>query len=122
MVFDLVWGTFDISVVKKNDRDIIVSCFDGDNNLGGRKFEENRFEDFLSKYSHENICITDVQKRRLFTMLSKLKEMLSIKEKYQVIMEHFWNDNKDDHLELSRMECEKINLELFHKYIDIMVH
>ena len=71
LVFDLGWGTFDISILRKEKNNFEVFTTDGDDHLGGKIFE-NRLVYQCNKYFYNDTSI-DLNKINNSVSLNKLR-------------------------------------------------
>jgi len=90
-VFDLGGGTFDVTIIKYENGNFVTKCTDGDNNLGGRDFDNVLFEYFKQQIS--NIDFDDPknlrQRARLMEKCEELKINLSQSEKESLSLDDF---------------------------------
>ncbi|ORY47158.1 heat shock protein 70 [Neocallimastix californiae] len=125
LVFDLGGGTFDLSILKINKSLFEVLSTGGDNHLGGIDFD-NRLtcyllKEFASMYKNE-IKIDDITngvKRRIKAKSEHIKELLSIKNEVNAIINSLY-DGKDLNITITRSEFEKLNEDIFKRIIKLM--
>ena len=122
LVFDIGGGTCDITTLKTvNFRgQIIIKILStkGDQNLGGRDFDNLIIEKYLN---YNNFNKDELKKNenymlhhRLKLLSEKAKKILTSKDKVTLHLEKFMNQNFKD-LELTRKEFEDLCNELFEK-------
>lgn len=124
LVYDLGGGTFDVSIIKiENDRMEVVGI-GGDNELGGRDFD-NRLVDYYNEI-YRNVKGEEIynSKRNLCKLrkgCETLKQFLSVQD-YSPLCEVscFEEDFDEDELKMSRAKFELLNEQSFKHTIDIV--
>lgn len=118
MILDLGGGTFDISIIEKDNENMNVLCVDGDSYLGGRDFDEN-----LVAYFKKSLGGTNWSQRltrRLRVAAKNIKEVLSTTNECTETLYHFYEHNKHQTFSITRDEFNEINKHLFEKTIAIV--
>lgn len=109
LVFDLGGGTFDITVVEVKANKIGVICTGGDNNLGGKNWDEAIANWFASEFSSE----TGANPEDLMSDPETWQELLSSAEKAKLAL-----TNKKSYKHKVRYEGESARVELTREKFD----
>ena len=130
LVFDLGGGTFDVSIVKFENKnfEILASC--GDDHLGGEDLTE-RLTDYViecfksDENIDENINFKDKNNRDLFKSYLKLKNkiedyktQLSFQNAVDIVYEDNFYNNKSISMNLLRSNYEEVCQDLFERCLD----
>src|SRR5699024_8684727 len=95
LVYDLGGGTFDVSILKRNGRDISIVCVDGDTSLGGKDFD-NIIIDYVceqvEKEHKYNLKTARREMRRLQALCEQAKTDLSNVEETTILLHAFVPD------------------------------
>ncbi|KAF5269928.1 hypothetical protein FQR65_LT05727 [Abscondita terminalis] len=116
LVFDLGGGTFDVTIVTVNDKNVTVKATSGNTFLGGRDFDNNLARHIIKiineKYRMDVSKIT-ASVRRIYARSEKIKMELSFEEKTQLDLHNVLLNGEEVDLEITREEFEKVNEHLF---------
>ncbi|KAF5269927.1 hypothetical protein FQR65_LT05726 [Abscondita terminalis] len=116
LVFDLGGGTFDVSVVNVNNKEITVKATSGNTFLGGRDFD-NILCDFIAKQLqiNYNVNVEEIptSMRRLNARCEKIKIALSYEEEVSLDLHNLFNTGQEIDMVVTRTDFESINENLF---------
>ncbi|KAB0796035.1 hypothetical protein PPYR_10101 [Photinus pyralis] len=116
LVFDLGGGTFDVSIVSINGKDITVKATSGNTFLGGRDFDNNLAEYIMKKLNELNqvdVSQISTSVRRINARCENIKTELSFEESTQLDLHNILMNGTEVDLEITRSEFEAINDHLF---------
>lgn len=124
LVYDLGGGTFDVSIIKVEKDKMDVIGIGGDNELGGRDFD-NRLVDYYNeiykRVKDEEIYENKRNLNKLRKGCETLKQFLSVQENSVLTdVGCFEDDFEDDDLKITRAKFEKLNEECFLNTINIV--
>lgn len=120
LVYDLGGGTFDITVIEIEDRNISVITTGGNHQLGGKDWDDRLIEYFASEFIKENgddldprddVCAV----QELRSKVEEVKKTLSAREKYKTIIKH---NGKHTEIELTRDKFEDLTRDLMERTIE----
>ncbi|TGO47890.1 hypothetical protein BOTNAR_0502g00100 [Botryotinia narcissicola] len=117
IVYDLVGGTFDVSLLSIDHGVFEVLSTAGDTHLGGEDFDQRVINYFVKKYNKENsVDITKDLKTmgKLKREAEKAKRTLSSQKTTRIEIEAFHNGN-DFSETLTRAKFEELIMDLFKK-------
>ena len=123
LVFDLGGGTFDVTILKINnrgDQKFEILSTKGDKFLGGEDFDNKLVEEVLDRFckkmkeSKEKIKEDKKAIKRLKIACEKIKRVLSNDLETTLVLSNFYNNN--DIMEtIKRSEFEKLSEDLFNR-------
>lgn len=116
LVFDLGGGTFDVSIVKVCNRDIIVKAISGNTFLGGRDFDNNLANLIIKRIKEKydrDVREIPSSLRRVNARSEKVKTELSFETKTHLDLHNILLDGEDINFEITRKEFEAANDRLF---------
>ena len=122
MVYDLGGGTFDITIISINKGEIHVICTGGDNNLGGKDWDDRIVMHLVEEFKKECPSVTkdifdDLETlQELYISAEKAKKLLSSKEKAPVTI-NFAGERV--RYELTREKFEEITSDLLLRTISM---
>ncbi len=91
LVFDLGGGTFDVSVVRANNKKVVVEAVDGDSFLGGIDFDHllvGYIVDRLGERLSIDVELTKIDRERLRKEAQQAKHELSTQERAMLSLPH----------------------------------
>jgi|CXWL01.1.fsa_nt_gi molecular chaperone DnaK (HSP70) len=122
LVFDWGGGTLDLTLCRPMDDMVVQLMNDGTDEVGGDVFDENIMNRLLqnvtaARSSKSSIEIQPGAKARLLHQCERAKIDLSGRDRAQVYINSFFQDEKDDEFDypLSREELEKVVAPLIDK-------
>ena len=122
MVYDLGGGTFDITIISINKGEIHVICTGGDNNLGGKDWDDRIVMHLVEEFKKECPSVTkdifdDLETlQELYISAEKAKKLLSSKEKAPITV-NFAGERV--RYELTREKFEEITSDLLLRTISM---
>lgn len=122
LVFDLGGGTFDISVVEVKEKQIRVICVGGDNNLGGKNWDEAIANWFASEFSGaEGVPADDLTRdpetwQQLLSSAEKAKRALSNRKSYKEKIQY---DGASVVAELTREKFDELTEDLLKRTLSM---
>jgi len=127
LVYDLGGGTFDVTVLEADDGLFINLGVDGDDNLGGRDFDEKllnlMLRQGLRKYSdardkERQIRDNPRKMAKLQSEAEKAKRILSTQTKVDIQLDNFFGDEQDFEVQITQAQFNKECGNLFRSTID----
>ena len=115
LIYDLGGGTFDITIININNGNIDVICTGGNDQLGGKDWDEAIIKFFVSKfYREKNVDVSrDIDTMQtLYIEAEKAKKSLTMREKTPVAIHHRGERLKFD---FTRRDFEMITRELLNR-------
>lgn len=119
MVYDLGGGTFDVTVIHIEEKELRVICTGGDDQLGGRDWDERILLYLAEKYreetgEEESLLEDSFTVQELSLTVEQAKKLLSRKERAPVT---FAYEGERYHVELTGSVFEKITEDLLERTI-----
>lgn len=120
LVYDLGGGTFDVTMIHIQPGKIEVICTGGDDNLGGRNWDERIMEHIADEYKRgggpDNI-LDDIETRQTLSLeVEKAKKLLTTKDKATI---KYYYGNKGRYVELTRQKFNELTADLLGRTIDL---
>lgn len=124
LVYDLGGGTFDITVIAMEQRDIRVVVTGGNHNLGGKDWDDRLIEYLAEQFMNENTGESNplddkYTMQELAKSAEDIKKGLSTKEKYPVMVSH---NGKRARVEVTREKLEELTADLLQQTVDLTRH
>jgi len=121
LIFDLVGGTFDVSLLSIEDGIFEVKATAGDTHLGGEDFDNRMVNHFVTEFKRKNRGMDPMGNaralRRLRTACERAKRTLSSSHQASIEIDSFF-EGVDFFTSLSRARFEELNMDLFRKTMD----
>lgn len=120
LVYDLGGGTFDVTVIEIEDKNISVITTGGNHQLGGKDWDDRLIEYFASEFIKENGDDLDPRDdvyavQELRSKAEEVKKTLSAREKYKTIIKY---NGKHADIELTRDKFEDLTRDLMERTIE----
>lgn len=120
VVYDLGGGTFDVSVVKIEEKNITIICTDGDHRLGGKDWDDRLIQYMVSEFKNQtgidDDLLADPETAYDLRMSAEnAKHAFSRKDKYPVKISH---EGESVKMELQREKFEEITRDLLERTVE----
>jgi len=123
LVFDLGGGTFDVTMIDVKERNIDVICTGGDSELGGKNWDENLLNYFVSQWCEQtdhpdlDVEYMDAETVNDLRLLAEdTKQQLTAREKLTVSVQI---EGERAKVELSRAKFDELTADLLERTIEL---